>query len=61
MYAEVRTLLDLAGVRVARSLAGPYITTLEMAGCSLTLLAADDEMLRLWDAPVDTPGLRWGG
>jgi phosphoenolpyruvate---glycerone phosphotransferase subunit DhaK len=61
MYGEVARLLDAAGVQVARSLVGPYITSLEMAGCSVTLLAADDEMLRLWDAPVDTPGLRWGG
>ncbi|MGL5815926.1 MAG: dihydroxyacetone kinase subunit DhaK [Phycicoccus sp.] len=60
MYGEVARLLDRAGVQVARSLVGPYITSLEMAGCSVTLLAVDDELLRLWDAPVDTPGLRWG-
>ncbi len=59
MYAEVATLLDKAGVRVARSLVGPYITSLDMAGCSLTLLKLDDDLLRLWDAPVRTPGLRW--
>jgi phosphoenolpyruvate---glycerone phosphotransferase subunit DhaK len=60
MYHEVATILDKAGVRVARSLVGPYITSLEMAGCSVTLLKADDELLGLWDAPVSTPGLRWG-
>jgi dihydroxyacetone kinase-like protein len=60
MYGEVAALLDKAGVRVARSLVGPYITSLEMAGCSVTLLKADDELLRLWDAPVRTPALRWG-
>jgi dihydroxyacetone kinase-like protein len=60
MYAEVSDLLEQAGVSVARSLVGPYITSLEMAGCSVTLLKADDEMLRLWDAPVNTPGMRWG-
>jgi dihydroxyacetone kinase-like protein len=60
MYAEVKDLLDKAGVSVARSLVGPYITSLEMAGCSVTLLKADEEMLRLWDAPVRTPALRWG-
>jgi dihydroxyacetone kinase-like protein len=60
MYAEVSALLDKAGVGVARSLVGPYITSLDMAGCSVTLLKADDEMLRLWDAPVKTPALRWG-
>lgn len=60
MYGEVAALLDRAGVRVARTLVGNYITSLEMAGCSLTVLSADDDMVRLWDAPVDTPGLRWG-
>ena len=42
------------------SLVGPYITSLDMAGCSVTLLKVDDELVRLWDAPVNTPGLRWG-
>ncbi|GEL24680.1 dihydroxyacetone kinase subunit DhaK [Pseudonocardia sulfidoxydans NBRC 16205] len=60
MYNEVAALLDKAGVRIARSLVGPYITSLEMAGCSVTLVKADDELIRLWDAPVNTPGLRWG-
>ncbi|MEI2779083.1 MAG: dihydroxyacetone kinase subunit DhaK [Tetrasphaera sp.] len=60
LYAEVAALLDAAGVPLARNLVGNYVTSLEMAGCSLTLVRADDEMLRLWDAPVDTPGLRWG-
>jgi dihydroxyacetone kinase-like protein len=60
MYQEVATLLDKAGVRVARSLVGPYITSLEMAGCSVTLLKLDPELVELWDAPVRTPGLRWG-
>jgi len=61
MYHEVATILDKAKVRVARSLVGPYITSLEMAGCSVTLLKVDDDLLRLWDAPVHTPALRWGG
>ncbi|MDN5766308.1 MAG: dihydroxyacetone kinase subunit DhaK [Humibacillus sp.] len=60
MYAEVKKILDRAGVDVARSLVGNYITSLDMAGCSVTLLAADDELITLWDAPVETPGLRWG-
>ncbi|MGH3368487.1 MAG: dihydroxyacetone kinase subunit DhaK, partial [Nocardioidaceae bacterium] len=60
MYNEVRQILDGAGVAVARSLVGNYITSLEMAGCSVTLLKVDDELVRLWDAPVNTPGLRWG-
>ncbi|MEJ7707512.1 MAG: dihydroxyacetone kinase subunit DhaK [Nocardioidaceae bacterium] len=60
MYNEVAQLLEKAGITVVRSLVGNYITSLEMAGCSVTLLSADDELIRLWDAPVNTPGLRWG-
>jgi len=60
MYGEVAKLLEKAGVTVARSLVGNYITSLDMAGCSVTLLKADDELLKLWDAPVNTAGLRWG-
>lgn len=60
MYGEVAALLEKAGVSVARTLVGNYITSLDMAGCSVTVLKADDEMLRLWDAPVQTAGLRWG-
>jgi dihydroxyacetone kinase-like protein len=60
MYGEVKKLLDEAGIEVARNLVGNYITSLDMAGCSVTLLKADDEMLALWDAPVKTAGLRWG-
>ena len=60
MYGQVKALLDDAGVRVARNLVGNYITSLDMAGCSVTVLKADDELLALWDAPVRTTGLRWG-
>ncbi len=60
MYGELKKILDAHGITVARSLVGNYITSLEMAGCSITLVKADDEMLGLWDAPVNTPGLRWG-
>jgi dihydroxyacetone kinase-like protein len=60
MYGEVAAILERAGVRVVRSLVGPYITSLDMAGCSVTLLKLDDELVHLWDAPVNTPGLRWG-
>ncbi|MEV6599760.1 dihydroxyacetone kinase subunit DhaK [Actinoplanes sp. NPDC051346] len=60
MYHEVAEILGKAGVTVARSLVGSYITSLDMAGCSVTLLRADDDLLRLWDAPVRTPALRWG-
>ena len=48
------------GVRVARHLVGNYVTSLDMQGLSVTLLRADAEQLRLWDAPVVTPALRWG-
>ena len=60
MYHEVSKILAASGVRVARNLVGNYITSLEMAGASVTLLKADDDLLKLWDAPVNTPGLRWG-
>jgi dihydroxyacetone kinase-like protein len=60
MYNEVAQLLSKAGITVARSLVGNYITSLEMAGCSVTLLKVDDDLVGLWDAPVNTPGLRWG-
>jgi len=60
MYGEVVRLLEKAGVPVTRSLVGSYITSLDMAGCSLTLLKLDEETRRLWDAPVLTPALRLG-
>jgi dihydroxyacetone kinase-like protein len=60
MYNEVQRILGERGVSVARSLVGSYITSLEMAGTSVTLLKVDDELLSLWDAPVRTPALRWG-
>ncbi len=60
MYAEVAASLEKAGIGIARNLVGSYMTSLEMAGCSVTLVKADDELLRLWDAPVQTPALRWG-
>jgi dihydroxyacetone kinase-like protein len=60
MYGEVAKILDKAGISVARNLVGNYITSLEMAGCSVTLLRADEKLIRLWDAPVNTAGLRWG-
>ncbi|MDT0442712.1 dihydroxyacetone kinase subunit DhaK [Streptomyces johnsoniae] len=58
--AEVQRVLRERRVAVARTLVGNYVTSLDMAGCSVTLCQADDELLRLWDAPVSTPGLRWG-
>jgi dihydroxyacetone kinase-like protein len=60
MYGEVAKLLKRSGITVARNLVGNYITALDMAGCSVTLLKADEHLLKLWDAPVKTSGLRWG-
>jgi dihydroxyacetone kinase-like protein len=60
IYRKLAEILDGRGVQIARSLVGDYITSLEMAGCSITLLKLDDEFIRLWDAPVHTPALRWG-
>jgi dihydroxyacetone kinase-like protein len=60
MYNEIQQVLDRHGLPVARSLVGSYITSLDMAGVSVTLLRVDDELLSLWDAPVNTPALRWG-
>ncbi|KMO93368.1 dihydroxyacetone kinase subunit DhaK [Streptomyces roseus] len=59
-HAEVARVLAARGVPVARALVGNYVTSLDMAGCSVTLCRADEEMLRLWDAPVQTAALRWG-
>jgi dihydroxyacetone kinase-like protein len=58
--AEVHRVLRERRVPVARTLVGNYVTALDMAGCSVTLCQVDEELLRLWDAPVSTPGLRWG-
>jgi phosphoenolpyruvate---glycerone phosphotransferase subunit DhaK len=60
VFAEVAKILDGAGITIARSLVGSHVTSLDMAGYSLTLLKLDDELTRLWDAPVKTPALRWG-
>jgi len=60
VYDEVAKLLESRGITIGRNLVGSYITSLEMAGCSVTLLKLDDELTQLWDAPVKTAGLRWG-
>jgi phosphoenolpyruvate---glycerone phosphotransferase subunit DhaK len=57
---ELAKIVQSRDITIARSLIGSYITSLEMAGCSITLLRLDDEMVRYWDAPVHTPALRWG-
>jgi dihydroxyacetone kinase-like protein len=60
VYAEVAKIAQEHGLKIERNLIGSYITSLEMQGCSITLLELDDEMRHYWDAPVNTPGLRWG-
>jgi dihydroxyacetone kinase-like protein len=60
VYNELNKFLQGKGITIERRLIGNYITSLEMAGCSITLLKLDDDLVRLWDAPVDTPALCWG-
>jgi dihydroxyacetone kinase-like protein len=60
VYNELAKQLAARGLTATRSLVGNYITSLEMAGVSITLLLLDDELTALWDAPVHTPALRWG-
>ena len=60
VYNELNKFLQARGIKITRNLIGNYITSLEMAGCSITLVRLDDELTRLWDAPVDTIALRWG-
>ena len=59
-FNSLNKILSGQGIKIGRSLVGSYITSLEMAGFSVTLLKLDDELTRLWDAPVHTPALRWG-
>ncbi|AZO34989.1 MAG: dihydroxyacetone kinase subunit DhaK [Mesorhizobium sp.] len=60
MYNSARRIFEKQGVTVIRSLVGSYVTSLDMAGCSITLTMLDDDMTALWDAPVHTAALRWG-
>jgi dihydroxyacetone kinase-like protein len=60
VYRKLAEILDGRGITIERNLVGSYITSLEMAGCSISLLKLDDELIRLWDAPVHTAALRWG-
>jgi len=60
LYNELARFLKGRNITIARNLIGSYITSLEMAGFSITLLKMSDDFIRLWDAPVKTPGLRWG-
>jgi dihydroxyacetone kinase-like protein len=60
VYAEVAKIAQERGLQIERNLVGNFITSLEMQGCSITLVKLDDDMIRYWDAPVNTPALRWG-
>jgi dihydroxyacetone kinase-like protein len=60
MYNSARRILDGRGIKTARSLVGSYVTSLEMAGCSLTVSVLDSELTGLWDSPLRTAALRWG-
>ncbi len=60
VYRKAVELLEAKGIKVVRNLIGPYITSLEMAGASITMLKMDDDLIKLWDAPVKTAGMRWG-
>jgi dihydroxyacetone kinase-like protein len=60
VYRKLAEVCQAKGLTIVRNLIGPYITSLEMQGCSITLLKVDNELLKFWDAPVKTPGLRWG-
>ena len=61
VFNELQKLLKARNIEITRNLIGSYITSLEMAGCSITLLKLSDDFIKLWDAPVITAGLRWGG
>ncbi len=60
IYNKLNQICQAKGIKIVRNLIGNYITSLEMQGCSITLLKTDDELTALWDAPVHTPALRWG-
>ena len=60
MYRKLAEICTQKGFPIVRNLIGPYITSLEMQGVSITLLRLDEELIDLWDAPVNTPALRWG-
>jgi len=59
IYNAARRSLEGRGVHVARSLVGNFVTSLDMAGCSVTVCLLDDELARLWDSPVHTAALHW--
>jgi dihydroxyacetone kinase-like protein len=60
MYEAARKVLAGSGLVVTRAIVGNYVTSLEMAGCSITVTMLDDQLTAFWDAPVQTAALRWG-
>ena len=60
VFAEADDWIKGHGGTIARSLVGNYITSLDQVGFSITVTTLSDELIRLWDAPVETPALRWG-
>jgi len=60
VYRKAFEIAEKHGLKIVRNLIGAYITSLEMAGCSITVLKMDNDLKKLWDAPVKTAGLRWG-
>ena len=60
LYHEASRMLDAAGLKPSRSLVGSYVTSLDMAGASITISLLDGDGARFWDAPVHTPAFRWG-
>ena len=63
LYGVYNVLADCCeqfGLTIERNLVGSFCTSLDMQGLSITLLKVDDQTLTLWDAPVNTPALRWG-
>ena len=60
VYRQLAKICEQQKIQIVRNLIGPYMTALDMQGCSITLLRLDEEMLKFWDAPVKTPSLRWG-
>jgi len=59
MYHAARRILQKRGIAISRSLVGSYVTSLDMAGCSITVTLLDEDLAVLWDEPVNTAALRW--
>jgi dihydroxyacetone kinase-like protein len=60
IYNRFYDICEKQGLVISRNLIGNFVTSLDMAGCSITLVKLDDDLVSLWDAPVKTSALRWG-